>query len=343
MKKLLNVLYVTKPDAYLSLDNKTVVVSVNKQDVFKIPLLNLEGIVSYSYSGASPALMFACAENNISLCYMTENGRFLARVSGRVKGNVILRKKQYQISDNIDDSAEIAKYMISAKAFNSRWVLERLIRDHPLRIDGHKLKKSSDEIYDISKQVLYENDLEIIRGHEGRAANCYFSVFDHLILQQKEKFAFNGRNRRPPQDNVNALLSFMYSILANDVASSLEAVGLDPYVGFLHRDRPGRISLALDLMEEFRAVIADRFVLTLINKKIVNETHFIAKPNSAVELTDDARKIILNAWQEKKSEEIKHPYLQEKIKWGLVPHVQAQLLARFIRGDLDAYPAFIWK
>ena len=343
MKKLLNTLYVTTPDSYLSLDGETVVILNQDKALGRIPLHNLEGIVSFGYTGASPALMGECAKRNISLCFMTPNGKFLARISGKVYGNVTLRKEQYRISDNQDLSCQIAKNFITGKVFNARWVIERVTREHALSVDCNKLKNVSAQLQNFIYLIRGCESNEQLRGYEGEAASLYFSVFDDMILQQKEHFYFNGRNKRPPLDNVNAMLSFIYTLLANNIASALETVGLDPYVGFLHTDRPGRISLALDMMEEFRPVMADRFVLSLINKRVVSKEGFATRENGSVEMTDDTRKIILTQWQQRRQEKIKHPFLEEKIEWGLAPYIQALLLARFIRGDLDAYPPFMWK
>ncbi len=343
MRKLLNTLYVTSRDNYLSLDGENVVVRSNGNEKFRIPLHNLEGIVSFGYTGASPALMGACAERSISLCFMTEGGRFLARVVGKVRGNVVLRKIQYDRSQSETDSTAVAKNMITGKLFNARWVIERAARDHSLRLDADKLRCVSRHIRETMGCVQSAENLDELRGYEGVAASAYFSVLDDLILQQKESFRFSGRTRRPPTDRFNALLSFAYTLLANETASALEAVGLDPYVGFLHRDRPGRISLALDLVEEFRPVYADRFVLTIVNRREVAGDGFAVRENGAVMMDDSTRKTVLAAWQARKQEHITHPYLQEKIPWGLVPYVQALLLARFLRGDLDAYPPFMWK
>lgn len=343
MRKLLNTLYVTSPETYLSLDGENIVILKEQIELTRIPLHNLEGIVAFGYTGASPALMGACAERNIALSFMKSSGRFLARVVGEVRGNVILRKAQYRISDNLDESNRIAKNFILGKIYNSRWVIERATRDYAMRLDVDKLKRVSGFLANSLKLIEQSENLDQLRGYEGEAASQYFSVLDDLILQQKEKFYFHYRNKRPPLDNVNAMLSFVYTLLAHNVTAALETVGLDPYVGFLHRDRPGRVSLALDMMEELRSVYADRFVISLINRKEINEGGFIQKENGAVIMDDDTRKIILKAWQDKKQEKITHPFLQEKIEWGLVPYTQAMLLARFIRGDLDGYPTFLWK
>jgi CRISPR-associated protein Cas1 len=339
----LNVLYVTSPDAYIALDGETVVIRKEEKDAFRIPLLNLEGIVTFGYTGASPALMGACARRNISLCFMSARGRFLARVTGEIRGNVLLRKKQYAVSENEVEALSIANGIIAGKLYNSRWVLERATRDHALRIDISKLKTASSRLYETLKILPECNTLESLRGYEGKGATYYFDAFDELILQQKEDFFFKERSRRPPMDNVNALLSFIYTILAHETAAALETVGLDAYVGFLHKDRPGRISLALDLMEELRPVFADRFVISLINKREVGKNGFRTQENGSVIMDDDTRKKVLGAWQLRKQEMITHPFLGEKIPWGLTPYVQAQLLARYLRGDLDAYPPFLWK
>lgn len=343
MKKLLNTLFITQTDVYLSLDGDNIVLLKEQEQLGRLPLHNLESIVTFGYTGASPALMGYCAERNISLVFFTMNGRFLARVIGKSRGNVVLRKKQYRISDNEDFSAEIARNFIVGKIFNNKWIIERMTRDYPLRIDSAQFKEVSQYLSSIIIEVRGCTDLERLRGLEGQAAINYNKLFNHMILQQKEDFYFRSRSRRPPLDNVNAMLSFAYTLLANDMTSALEGVGLDAYVGFLHRDRPGRTSLALDVMEELRGVYADRFVLSLINKKVVNKEDFLKKENGAVIMTDEARKKFLAAWQSKKQEKITHPYLGEKISWGLVPHAQALLLARYLRNDLDEYPPFLWK
>lgn len=343
MRKLLNTLYVTSPDTYLSLDGENVVVLKEEVEVSRIPLHNLESIIAFGYTGASPALMGACAKRNVALSFMKQSGKFLARVVGEVRGNVTLRKSQYRLSDSIEESNKIARNFILGKIYNSRWVIERATRDYAMRLDINKLKKVSGFLANSLELVAQSESLEQLRGYEGEAASQYFNVFDDLILQQKESFYFDCRNKRPPLDNVNAMLSFVYTLLAHDIAAALETVGLDPYVGFLHRDRPGRISLALDMMEELRSVYADRFVISLINKREISPKGFTQKENGAVVMDDDTRKIILKAWQSRKQETITHPFLQEKLEWGLVPYAQAMLLARFIRGDLDGYPPFMWK
>ena len=343
MKRLLNTLYVTSPNRYLALEGENVVVLEEQQEIGRVPLHNLDSIITFGYTGASPALMGACAQRNIDLTFMSGHGRFLARITGEVKGNVILRKQQYRVSESKEERLKIAKNFVLGKLYNSRWVLERAVRDYPMRIDCERIKVQSRRIAEAMKTVTQCEDAAALLGVEGEAATLYFSVFNQLILQQQEDFVFQGRNRRPPLDYVNALLSFCYSLLAGMCASALEGVGLDSYVGFYHTDRPGRISLALDLMEELRSVMADRFVLTLINRKMVTKNDFIKKENGAVILTDTGRKTVLSAWQAKKQDSIRHPFLEEKLEWGMVPHAQALLLARYLRGDLEEYPPFFWK
>lgn len=343
MKQLLNTLFVTSEDIYLSLDGENVVANRGKEAVARYPLHTLQSIVSFSYAGASPALMGACAKRDVSLAFCTPRGRFLARVCGESRGNVLLRRTQYRIADDPAESCRIARCMIFGKLHNARWSIERTKRDHGLRVDLSKLEHASGQIQGLLAPVLAETDLGGLRGLEGTGACAYFDALDEMILSGKADFFFHGRSRRPPMDRVNALLSFSYSLLAHDCASALEAVGLDSYVGFLHRDRPGRSSLALDLMEELRPCLADRFVLTLINNRIVRASDFIISENGAVLLTDDGRKAFLQRWQERKREQITHPYLEEKISWGMVPYAQALLLARYLRGDMDGYPPFLWK
>lgn len=279
----------------------------------------------------------------IQLCFMTPRGRFLARVCGEDRGNVLLRKQQYRVSDSPAESCLIARNMILGKVFNARWVLERTLRDHGMRVDTEALRKVSTQLAQQLPAIETAVDLDTLRGLEGEASARYFSGFNQLILNQKDDFSFEGRNRHPPRDNVNAMLSFAYTLLANDCGAALESVGLDSYVGFMHRDKPGRASLALDLMEELRAPLADRLVLTLINNRMVQKNHFRRQADGVVLLNDDGRKLFLNAWQERKRDAITHPYLQEKVYWGLVPYVQALLLARYLRGDLDGYTTFFWK
>lgn len=343
MRKLLNTLYVTTPETYLALDGENVVVLLNDEEKLRLPLHTLESIAYFGYKGTSPALMGACAERGIRLSYFTPNGRFLASAAANENGNVLLRKTQYRLSDDPAASAAIARSFILAKIYNSRWILERATRDHPQRVDVCAIKQTCAVLAQQAQAVAECTDLETLRGLEGSASERYFSHLDDLILTNKDEFRYSERNRRPPLDPVNALLSFLYALLSNLCAGALQQAGLDPYVGFLHRDRPGRISLALDLMEEFRGLFCDRLALTLINTRVLTAKDFDRKENGAVFLSDTGKKAVINAWQTKKQEQIEHPYLSEKIPWGLAPHIQALLLARFLRGDLDTYPPFLWK
>lgn len=343
MKKLLNTLYVTSENSYLALDGENIVIYEEQEERGRLPLHNLEGIVSFGYRGTSPALMGACADRNISLCYLTPQGKFLARVTGKVRGNVLLREQQYASSKDSEIGLVIAKNCILGKVYNARWVIERALRDHPMQVDTERLKTVSVQLKHSLELIQNSVSKDQMRGYEGEAASLYFSVFDELILQKKKDFFFHGRNKRPPMDNVNAMLSFVYTLLTNSITSALESVGLDPCVGYLHTERPGRASLSLDLIEELRPVLADRFVLSLINKKIVTGKNFTRKENGAVLMDNELRKKFLTEWQKKKKEVITHPYLNEKIEWGMVPYAQAMLLARYLRGDLDSYPTFLWK
>lgn len=343
MKKLLNTLYITNPDYYLSLEGETVTVLSDKKKIGKIPLHNLESIITCGYMGASPALMGKCAQEGISIIFLSRNGKFLAKIVGEQYGNVILRKTQYRVSECEEESLKLAKCFIMSKLYNSRWILERAIRDHKLRVDTEALKSASLTLKNSLNSSYECKSMGSLRGIEGEAASIYFGVFNELILQQEEDFSFESRSRRPPLDRVNALLSFAYVLLTSMCTSALESVGLDPYVGFMHTIRPGRKSLALDLVEELRSVFADRFVITLINKKLILSKHFIEQEDGAVLLNDEGKKIFFKYWQQKKLEVIEHPYLKEKVEWGMVPYVQALLLSRYLRGDLDSYPAFFWK
>lgn len=343
MRKLLNTLYITSEEAYLSLDGENIVVHMSSAEKRQFPLHTLETVISFSYKGASPSLMGKCAQMGIHLSFYTPRGRYLASVIGHKNGNVLLRRQQYRIADQQDKALIYAKGFILGKLYNSRYLLKKYSRDHPMRVDAEDIDHVAERLKESMRKVSEAISEDEVRGLEGRAAGDYFSVFDNLILQNRPVFHFWKRSRRPPLDRTNALLSFAYSLLANDCASALYSVGLDPYVGFLHKDRPGRVSLALDLMEELRAVYADRFVLTLINNRIVDRADFDEQESGAVQLTDEGRKRFLSEWQKKKKVLITHPYLKEKMPWGLVPFIQSQLLARTIRGDLEMYPPFFWK
>ena len=343
MRKLLNTLYVMTENCYLTLDGENIVIQDGEKKLGRFPLHTLENIICFTYKGASPSLMGACAERKIGLSFFSPRGAFWARITGKEYGNVLLRKEQYRISDDDERSVAYAKNMIVGKVFNSRWSIERTLRDHAYRVDAERLKNISNALYNTLPRIDNTRKLDELRGIEGKAAEQYFSVLNDMILNQKDDFTFTTRNRRPPLDNINAILSFAYTILAGDCANALSSVGLDPYVGFMHGDKPGRASLALDLMEELRPILADRFILTQINTKAIRPIHFEKQKDGAVFLNDDGRKVFFNAWQNHKKETIVHPYLKEKIEWGLVPYVQALLRARTVRGDVDEYPPFLWK
>lgn len=340
MRKLLNVLYITTPESYLSKDGMNVVVSVDQQEVFRIPIINIEGIVTFGYMGASPGLMRLCTENNVSLTFLSPHGRFISRVQGQTKGNVLLRKKQYGLADDENWSFHVAQLLIGAKIQNYRNVLRRNIRDYG---SCEEVASAADALAHYKQDVFKASNKSMLIGIEGIAANNYFEVFSQLITQQKEGFPFSGRNRRPPKDAVNAMLSLAYTLITNDITSALETVGLDPYVGFLHTLRPGRTSLALDMVEEMRAYLGDRFVLSLINRRQMTPEDFICQGEKGVVMTDNGRRIFLTAWQNRKKETMVHPYLNVKIQVGLIPYIQAMLMARFIRNDIDDYPVFLMK
>ena len=343
MRKLLNTLYVTSQGSYIHKEGETIIVEREQQKVLQLPVHTLGGIVCFGNVLCSPFLLGFCAEHDISISFLTEYGSFLASVRGPVSGNVLLRREQYRIADNSEKSAKIAANIVTGKLMNSRLVMNRAIRDHGDKIDIATIRRASSSIYRLIEELALAVNLDEIRGIEGMAASEYFAVFNQLIVDQKEDFVFNERNRRPPLDPVNALLSFIYTLLVHDVRSALETVGLDPTVGFLHRDRPGRPGLALDLMEEFRPVIADRLVLSLINRRQVAPNGFKKAESGAVVMDDSTRKTVLVEYQNRKQDEIFHPYIEEKIPLGLLFFVQANLMARFIRGDIDGYPPFFWR
>jgi CRISPR-associated protein Cas1 len=343
MKKHLNTLFVTTQGAYLSKEGETVVVKVEGEIRLRVPVHTIAGIVCFGNVSCSPYLMGFCAENNVAISFLSEHGRFLAKVQGPVSGNVLLRREQYRKADDLKFSAEVAKFILIGKITNCRTVLQRALRDHATKINEQEVRSVVLRLNHLLDFFDQEQPLDVLRGIEGDAAHIYFNVFDHLIVAQKKAFRFDERNRRPPLDNVNCLLSFTYTLLMHDIRSALEAVGLDPAVGFLHRDRPGRPGFALDLMEEFRPYIADRLALSLINLQQVQEKSFKKMDSGAVVMEDDARKTVLVAYQERKQEEITHPFLDEKVMIGMLFHIQALLMARYLRGDMDGYPPFIWK
>jgi CRISPR-associated protein Cas1 len=343
LKQLLNTLYVTTQGAYLAKDGETVAVRVEQETKLRVPIHTLNAIVCFGQISCSPFLMGMCGEVGVALTFLSEHGQFLARVHGPVSGNVLLRREQYRWADRPDRSAEVARSVVIAKVANCRMVLQRALRDKTDGIGTEELGQAVRRLGRLLRDMAEATDVDTIRGHEGDAARVYFGVLDHLITVSKEEFFFRGRNRRPPLDNVNALLSFSYTLLTHDITAALETVGLDPAVGYLHRDRPGRPSLGLDLLEELRPVIADRLVLSLINRRQVRPGGFRRTESGGVVMDDATRKELLVAYQNRKQEEIQHPFLGEKVAFGLVPHLQATLLARSIRGDLDGYPSFLWK
>lgn len=343
MKRLLNTLFVTMPDSYLTRQGENLLIKVKDEIKFRVPIHNLESVICFGYKGASPSAMQLCAERGVSLNFLSENGRFLARINGRVSGNVMLRRKQYRLTDDYNESLRLSKMFIGSKLHNSRTVLQRALRNHGEVIKNTGLPDLIASMQDMIFRVENSRTIESVRGIEGEAANAYFGYFDHLIIKQKGRFVFHGRIKRPPTDEVNALLSFIYSLLSRDCASALESVGLDPQVGFMHTARPGRDSLALDLMEELRAYLGDRLVLTLINREQVDADGFSKRENGSVMMSDETRRNVILAWQARKKEEITHPFLKEKIAVGHIPFIQAMLLARNLRGDLEDYPPFLWK
>jgi CRISPR-associated protein Cas1 len=364
MKHHLNTLFITTQGSYLAKEGEAVLVRFEKQTKLRVPIHTLGSIVCFGRVGASPALMGLCGERGVSMSFVTKNGRFLAKVDGYMSGNVLLRREQYRRADSPQASAAVARSVVAGKIANARGVLLRCVRDYPDSPGAGALRTVAQALAGSLQMVGVEQlDLDSIRGLEGEAANQYFGVFDHLITgqsEQKQAFAFRSRSRRPPLDRINALLSFVYALLAGDCRCACESVGLDPAVGFLHRDRPGRPGLALDLMEEFRPFFADRLVLSLVNRKQVDAAGFSVAGSTvkaassgepvpeqttggAVTMNDATRKAVLVAYQKRKQEEVLHPFLGEKTTIGLLPHLQARLLARHLRGDLDTYPPFIWK
>lgn len=341
MRKLLNTLYVTTPESYISKDGENIVISIKGNELFRIPVHNIEGIITFGYMGISPGAMQLCSLRNVGVSFLTPSGKFISRISGEIKGNVLLRRTQYRWADDPERCLQLSQLFIAGKIANSRSILERYKRDYIKSDINTPIHKVSDELKRKKHYCFHTRNTDELRGIEGESAMYYFSVFENLILHQKDDFKFEGRNRRPPKDKVNALLSFCYTLLAHDVQSALETVGLDPYVGFLHVDRPGRASLALDLMEELRAYLCDRFVLSLINRKQITGKGFIEHAENGVIMNADVRKIVLTAWQKRKQETVTHPYLKEEVPIGLLPYVQAMLLARYMRNDLDNYPVFL--
>lgn len=342
MKKHLNTLYITSDDAFVRKERETFVVEISGQKIFQAPIHAIENIVCFGFKSLTPAIMAFCAENNVSISYLSENGRFLARVVGPQHGNVLLRKAQYAYAEKQEKALKVTQSIVAAKVFNYRSLLLRHQRNHP-ECSSSEVTAAVNAMARMLEAIRKAQTIDEVRGYEGESASLYFSVLSELIVAQREDFVFSKRTKRPPLDPPNAILSFLYALLANDVRSALETVGLDPYVGFLHSLRPGRPSLALDLMEEFRAYLGDRLMLNLINLRQVTKEDFEMRESGEVRIKDAARKTIISAYQKRKQEEIIHPFLEEKMTIGLLPHIQAQLLAQWIRGDIDAYPPFYMK
>lgn len=344
MRRQLNTLYAMTDGAWLRKEGANIVMEVERQERARLPVHMLESLVCIGRVAVSPQLLGFCSEQGISVCYLTPQGRFLARVEGPVSGNVLLRREQYRRTDDPVRCAAIVRHLLVGKIYNQRAVLARGWRDHGERMsDAVAFQHALKRLRRIPQRLLIEYDVDVLRGLEGEAAQAYFGVFGQLIRAESPLLQFGGRNRRPPRDAFNALLSFLYTLLTHDCRSALETVGLDPAVGFLHRDRPGRPSLALDLAEEFRPLLGERLALSLINRRQLSERDFTVFDSGAVQLKDDARKTVLVAYQERKREQVQHAFLGEKVDIGLLPFVQAQLMARHLRGDLDGYPAYLWK
>jgi CRISPR-associated protein Cas1 len=343
LRRHLNTLFVTRQGSYVHKDGESVVVKQDRDEVFRVPVHNLGGIVCFGNVLCSPFLLGHCMEHKVSVSFLSEHGRYLGRVMGETDGNVLVRREQYRRADQAGASAEIARSIVIAKVANSRGVLLRALRDHQEKVDDGKVRAAVRDLERALKRLAIEKDLDAVRGLEGEAASRYFSVFDELVVSQKEGFRFTKRSRRPPLDSVNALLSFIYTLVLHDVRAAVETVGLDPEVGFLHRDRPGRPSLVLDLMEELRPWLADRLVLSLINRKQIDGRGFSATGSGAVLMDEETRKTVIVAYQKRKQDEILHGFTQERVSIGLIPMVQALLLGKLIRNEIDAYPPFLWK
>ncbi|MDF1815422.1 MAG: type I-C CRISPR-associated endonuclease Cas1c [Verrucomicrobiales bacterium] len=344
MKKHLNTLFVTLEGAFLKKDGAAVDVRHEGESKLRVPLHNLDSIVTFGWDTcASAALMSACGDAGVGMSFHSPHGKFLASTTGGVSGNILLRRAQYRASEDSDQALRIAKNCIAAKIANSRNLLQRQLRDHADMSQRTDVEQAVVILRNRLDHVRTAGDLATLRGIEGEAARIWFSVLNHLIRVDDQRLRMKGRVKRPPTDPVNALLSFIYALLTQDCRSACESVGLDSQCGFLHQDRPGRHSLALDLIEEFRPVLADRLALTLLNRQQITWKDFDTKENGAVLLKEDSMKKVLVAWQERKQDEILHPFLEEKMTVGLLPFIQCRLLARYLRGDHDAYPAMVWK
>lgn len=346
MRRHLNTLYVTTENAWLHKDGENAVVEVDGVETGRVPVHLLGSIVCFGPVGMTPALMGHCAQRGVCVSMLGRNGRFFARVEGPVSGNVLLRRAQYRATDDLAVTAKLAGHIVTGKLLNQRTVVRRALRDHGATMAAdarERVGACERRLTDAARRSARSSSTDVVRGIEGEAAREYYAIFDDLIRGGDRGLSFEGRSRRPPLDPVNALLSFLYTLLTHDCRSALETVGLDPAVGYLHRERPGRPSLALDIMEELRPVLADRLTLSLINRGQLRGRDFETAVSGAVTLRDDARKKVLVAYQTRKKDELLHPFIKEKTTLGLVPFVQVTLLARHLRGDLDEYPPFVWR
>jgi len=341
MKAHLNTLFVTTESTYLAKEGEAVVVKQGDAKPLRVPIHMLESIVFLAHGSMSPYLMAHCAQNRVSVSFLEPNGRFLARIEGRTSGNVLLRKDQFRASEDPARVLDFARVFVQAKIHNCRTVLTRAVRDHG-DVSG-SIQAAADKLARCLRRVRATNELNELRGVEGEAARYYFAAFPAMIRSEDDRLKMTGRTRRPPKDPVNALLSFAYALLVSDIRSACESVGLDPQVGYLHADRPGRAGLALDLAEELRPVLADRVVLSLLNRQQITGDQFEFEDGGGVRMRDDARKTFLIQYQKRKQQEIKHPFLGERATLGLIPLLQARLFARTLRGDLDGYPPFLWR
>lgn len=342
MKKLQNVLYILTPNSYLFCQNEAIGIKIGGEEKVRIPSHTIESIVCFGNTTVSTPFIAFCGKRNIGLSFLSDYGKFYGRIYGPVSGNVLLRKRQYELMENQEFRAEIVRSILYTKFANCRMVLLKSARDQSDDIKKSNLIKAADKVAATAASLENETNIDSMRGLEGNAASDYFSAFDDMIKSSQNGLIFNKRSRHPPKNEVNALLSFLYILLKNDVQSALECVGLDPAAGFLHALRPGRPSLALDLMEELRSPLCDRLVLSLINLKQIKAEDFEDSSGRFI-LKDKARRMVIDQWQKRKKEEIFHPFLEQKIVIGLIPYAGAQLFARVIRGDLDEYPAFHWR
>lgn len=343
MKQILNTLYVQTQGAYLRLDHDTLQVEIEKKKALQMPLHHLGGITLFGNVLISPFLIHRCAEDGRSLVWLTEYGKFKARLAGNTTGNVLLRRAQHEALDNCSTTLNIARYVVAGKLQNARNVLMRAAREAKTEDDRTQLAQAAATHAESIQNTENVKDLEKLRGIEGYAAKTYFGAFTAMVRQNREAFTFTERSRRPPKDPINALLSFVYTLLANECVAACEGVGLDPQMGYLHTLRPGRPALALDLMEELRAPLADRLVLTLVNRSQLTPDDFIERPGGAIHLTKEGRATLLAAYQKRKQEEVFHTVVDTKVPLGLIIHTQARLLARHLRGDLPTYQPFILR